>query len=69
MASDPAGILIVATPLLRVVDSEVYVPLVSITEPVVVGLPLPPLTATAMVRAWVVVMLVEDGVTVTVGVS
>jgi hypothetical protein len=32
-----------------------------------VGLPLPPLTATVTVNAWVVLMFGEDGVTVTVG--
>jgi hypothetical protein len=39
-----------------------------ITEPVGVGLPVPPVTATVTVRACAVVMLVEEGVTVTVGV-
>jgi hypothetical protein len=37
-------------------------------EPVGVGLPVPPLTAIATVNACPVVMLDEDGVTVTVGV-
>jgi hypothetical protein len=34
-----------------------------------VGLPLPPLTATVTESAWAVVMLDEDGVTVTIGVD
>jgi hypothetical protein len=39
-----------------------------VTEPVGVGLPLPPLTATITVKACAVVMLDAEGVTVTVGV-
>jgi hypothetical protein len=40
-----------------------------VTEPVGVGFPLPPLTTTVTDRACVVVMLDEDGVTPTVGVT
>jgi hypothetical protein len=67
IARDPAGTLIVAPPLLRVLAADVKVPLVSVTVPVGVGLPVPPLTAVVTVNACAVVMLVEDGVTVTVG--
>jgi hypothetical protein len=41
---------------------------VRVAEPVGVGLPLPPLTPTVTVRGCAVVMLDDDGVTVTVGV-
>ena len=37
--SDPAGTLIVATPPVGAVADEMYVPLVSVTEPVGVGVP------------------------------
>ena len=40
----------------------------SVTEPLDVGLPVPPFTATVTVKACAVVMLDADGVTVTVGV-
>jgi hypothetical protein len=40
-----------------------------VTEPVAVGLPLPPLTATVTVNPWTVVMLDGEGVTVTDGVA
>ena len=40
-----------------------------ITAPVDTGLSVPPLTETVTVNACVVVMLKEDGVTVTVGVA
>jgi hypothetical protein len=60
--------LIVALPLLRVAAAEVYPPPLSVTVPVGLELPVPPLTATATVRGCAVVMLEEDGVTVTVGV-
>ena len=66
-ASDPAGTVIMALPLTRIVAAEVYVPLLRVTDPVGVGLPLPPLTATVTVNACAVVMLVGEGVTVTVG--
>jgi hypothetical protein len=52
-----------ALPLLNVVAVEVYVPLVSVTEPVGA-----PLTVTATDRDWAAVMLDDAGVTVTVGV-
>jgi hypothetical protein len=45
------------------------VPLVSVTEPVAIGAPVPPLTFTVTDNAWVTAMLVEVGVTVTVGVA
>jgi hypothetical protein len=60
--------LIVALPLARVVATEVYPPPDSVTDPVGVGLPVPPLTATVTVRDCAVVMLDAVGVTVTVGV-
>jgi hypothetical protein len=60
--------LIVAPPPLIVVAAEEKFPLVSVTEPVGVGLPVPPLMATATVNDWAVVMLEEDGVVVTLGV-
>jgi hypothetical protein len=63
--SDPAGMLIVALPLLRVVAVEVYPPPLSVTKPVGVGVPL---TATVTVNGCAVVMLDELGVTVIVGV-
>ena len=44
--------------------AELYPPPVNVTIPVGVGVPL---TATVTVSAWVVEMLEEDGVTVTVG--
>jgi hypothetical protein len=37
--------------------------------PVGIGEPIPPLTATVTVSAWVAMMLDEDGVKVTVGVA
>ena len=68
-ASNPAGILIVALPLLRAVEFVEKPPVpVRITEPVGVRLSLPALTATVTVNPCIVVMLVEEGVTVTVGV-
>jgi hypothetical protein len=68
VASDPAGTVIIALPLTRVVAAEVYVPLLRVSEPVGVGLPLPPLTPIVTVSDCVVVMLLGDGDTVTVGV-
>jgi hypothetical protein len=65
--SAPAATLKVAEPVASVF-SVLYVPLVSVTDPVGVGLPLPPLTETVTVKACAVVMLDEDGVTTTVGV-
>ena len=63
---DPAGMLIVTVPLLRVAITDEYPPLVTVTDPVGVGVAL---TATVTVIAWVAVILVEDGVTTTVGVA
>jgi hypothetical protein len=60
--------LMVVVPLVSVVTTEVKPPPVSATVPVGVGLPPPPLTTTATERLWAVVMLNEDGVTVTAGV-
>jgi hypothetical protein len=59
---------IVADPALRVVAAEVYPPPPSVTEPVGVGFPPPPATMTPTLRLCVVLMIEEDGVTVTVGV-
>ena len=59
--------LIVALPPVRVVAAEVNPPPVTVTDPVGVGLPLPPLTAAVTVRGCAVVMLDAEGVTDTVG--
>ena len=67
--SELAGMLIVALPLLKVIAAEVYPPLLNVTDPVGVGLPLPPFTETVTVSGCAVVMLEADGVTVTVGVD
>lgn len=67
-ASDPAGMLMVALPLVRAVAAEVYVPLVSVTKPAGMDLPVPPLTLICTERACDGEMLDADGVTVTVGV-
>lgn len=67
-ASEPAGMLIVAAPLLRTIAEEVYAPLESFTDPVKVGFPDPPLTITATESDCAVVIVVELGVTATVGV-
>ena len=63
------AILIVELPLLSVIEGDVYVPLVSITVPVGVGLLPPPLTVTVTVSACMVLMLEDDGETMTVGVT
>lgn len=44
-------------------------PLFNVTLPDGVGLPEPPLTVTVTPSDWVVVMLVEAGITVTAGVG
>jgi len=64
-ARDPAGILIVALPLVNVATAEVYPPPESVTEPVGVGVPPTPIVTD---RDCNVVMLDGEGVTVTVGV-
>ena len=63
--SDPAGMLIVKLPPTNVVVAEVYPPPASVTEPVGVG---EPFTAIVTDSVCAVVMLVDDGVTDTVGV-
>jgi hypothetical protein len=68
VVNDPAVTLIEALPLLKIVAAEVKLPLVSVTVPAGVGLPVPPFTVTVTVSVCAVVMLVEEGVTVTVGV-
>jgi hypothetical protein len=68
VAREPAGIVIVAPPLVNVVAADIYPPPVSVTEPVGTGLPLPPATATVTVRLCTVVIVVAEGDTVTVGV-
>ena len=65
VASAPAGIEIVTEPLDSVTDPDVYVPLVNMTVPVGVGVPL---TVTITDSACAVVMLAGDGETVTAGV-
>ena len=67
VASEPPGTVIVALPLLSVVAAEVYVALVSVTEPVGLGLPDPPLTVTVTIVDCAEVILAGEGVTVTVG--
>lgn len=67
-ASEPAGMLIVAAPLLRTIAEEVYAPLESFTDPVKVGFPDPPLTITATESGCAVVIEAEAGVTAIVGV-
>ena len=56
-----------ALPLLSVTGEEMYFPLPSVTMPVGIALPLPPLIATVTVNACPVVMLKRDGVTETAG--
>ena len=68
MARELAGTVSIALPLVSVIAAEVYAPLLRITLPVGVGLPLPPATATVTMSVCAVVMLVDAGVTVTVGV-
>jgi hypothetical protein len=58
--------LTVTDPALSVAAAEEYPPLDKVIVPVGVGVPL---TATVTVNAWVVVMLVEDGLTSTLGVA
>jgi hypothetical protein len=60
---------IVAPPPVSVVAAEMNPPPVSVTEPVVVGVPLPSLTPTVTVNPCSVVILDCDGITVTVGVA
>jgi hypothetical protein len=68
IASDPAGTVMLALPLTSAVAADVYPVLESVTDPVAVGFPPPPLTATVTINACAVVMLDAPGVTVTVGV-
>src|ERR1019366_2216081 len=67
-ARAPAGMLIVALPPAIDVAGETYVPLTRVTEPVGVALPAPPLTVIVIGNADVETMLLEDGMTVIVGV-
>jgi hypothetical protein len=60
--------LIVALPLDSAAADEANPPPESVTEPVGVTFPVVPLTVIVTVRACAVVVLVADGVTVTVGV-
>jgi hypothetical protein len=68
VASEPAGIVTDALPPVSVVAAEVYVPLLSVTVPVGVGLLLPPLKFTVTITACAILTLARDGVTATVGV-
>jgi hypothetical protein len=61
--------LMVADPPLRVAAAELKLPLVKVTDPVGVGLPLPPLTTTDTESDWAAEMLEEEVVTVKVGVA
>ena len=65
-ASEPAGTPIVALPPDNGTGSEPYLPIISHIDPVGAGLPLPPLTATVTINGCAVLMLDEEGVTVTV---
>lgn len=67
--NEPAATLMVAFPEASTVAAEAYVPLERVTEPVGVGLPLPPLTLTETLKACAVVTVGAEGVTVTVGAS
>jgi hypothetical protein len=66
--STPAGIVIVAVPPASTVAADSYPPPVTVTVPVGIAFPLPPLTTAVTVKGCVVVMLVAEGVTVTAGV-
>jgi hypothetical protein len=57
-----------AMPLVSAVSEEEYAPLLSVTRPVGVGLPLEPLTSTVMVTVCPIKIFGRDGITVTVGV-
>lgn len=59
--------LMVAEPLLKGVEAEVYVPLVRTILPVGVLPPAEAATPTVTESAWVVRMVEADGVTVTAG--
>ena len=65
----PAGIVTVEAPALSVAAAEVKPPPVTTTVPVGTGEPAPPLTPTVKVSVWVVLMVDEDGVTVTDGMA
>ena len=65
--NDPAGMLMVALPLLRDAPADVYPPPARITVPVGTGFSVPPMTATVTANGWAFVMLVGDGVTLSVG--
>lgn len=66
VASEPVGIVMVTEPALSVLAEEAYPPLDSTTEPV--GAPLDPETAIVTESDCVALMLLDAGVTVTVGV-
>jgi hypothetical protein len=57
----------VATPATSVAADDVYPPPLIVTVPVAVGAPPPPFTATVTVNPCTVVMLEDEGVTVTAG--
>jgi hypothetical protein len=55
-------------PLLSAVVAEEYPPLVTTTDPLGVGFPAPPLTATTTESDWSLLRVVDEGVTVIAGV-
>jgi hypothetical protein len=57
----------VALPEVSIVAAEVYVPLLTVTDPVGVALPEPPLTATVTESDCAVVILDAEGETVKTG--
>ena len=67
-ASELPGTVIAALPLDNVVAAEAYVPLVRVTDPVGIVLPVGSLTVMVTVVDCAVVMLAGDGETVTAGV-
>jgi hypothetical protein len=56
-----------APPFDNVTTLDLKVPLISITAPVVIGAPMPPLAVIATDRGWVVKILAAEGVAVIEG--
>lgn len=67
--STPAAILIDTLPFTGPGPATVFVPIAIVSEPVGVGLPVPPLTATVTVRICAVVIVDGENVADTVGVD
>lgn len=68
-ANEPAGIVIVADPATSAAGDDVYPPPEIVTAPVAVDAPLPPVTAIVTLNPCAVVMLEDEGVTITAGVA